>query len=37
MLTDDDNAVSLYDYTSILYKAVQELTAKVEELENGKS
>ena len=34
MLTDDDNAVSLYDYTSILYKAVQELTEKVEELQN---
>ena len=33
MLTDDDNAVSLYDYTSILYKAVQELTEKVEELQ----
>lgn len=32
MLTDDDNAVSLYDYTSILYKAVQELSNKVEEL-----
>ena len=34
MLTDDDNAVSLYDYTSILYKAVQELSAQVEELQN---
>ena len=37
MLTDDDNAVSLYDYTSILYKAVQELIEEVEKLKNGKS
>ncbi|MFL2042991.1 phage tail spike protein [Weissella hellenica] len=34
MLTDDDNAVSLYDYTSILYKAVQELSEQVKELKN---
>ena len=34
MLTDDNNAVSLYDYTSILYKAVQELSAQVEELQS---
>ena len=34
MLTDDDNAVSLYDYTSILYKAVQELSEQVKELQN---
>lgn len=34
MLTDDDNAVSLYDYTSILYKAVQELSEQVKELQD---
>ena len=37
LLTEDKHAVSLYDYTSVLYKAVQELTEEVEKLKNGKS
>src|SRR5699024_5031365 len=37
LLTEDQHAVSLYDYTSVLYKAVQELIEEVEKLKNGKS
>lgn len=32
--TDDDKSISLYDYTSVLYKAVQELSQQVKELQN---
>lgn len=32
--TDDDKSISLYDYTSVLYKAVQELSAQVKELQD---
>ena len=34
LLSDDGKFINIYDYTSILYKAVQELTEKVEELQN---
>lgn len=37
VLSDDGKFINIYDYTSVLYKAVQELSAKVEGLENGKS
>lgn len=37
LLTDDGKFVSLYDYTSVLYKAVQQLTKKVEMLENERT
>ena len=32
--TNDGKSISLYDYTSVLYKAVQELSAQVKELQN---
>src|SRR5699024_10549217 len=35
--SDYNKTISLYDYTSVLYKAVQELTEEVEKLKNGKS
>ena len=35
--TNDGKAISLYDYTSVLYKAVQELSQQVKELQDGRS
>ncbi|MGX7027682.1 gp58-like family protein, partial [Weissella paramesenteroides] len=37
LLTDDKKFVSIYDYTSVLYKAVQELSAEIEALKNERS
>jgi phage minor structural protein len=37
ILTDDKKFVSIYDYTSILYKAVQELSQEVEDLKNERA
>lgn len=37
ILTDDKKFVSIYDYTSVLYKAVQELSQEVEDLKNERA
>lgn len=37
VLTDDKKFVSIYDYTSVLYKAVQELSQEVEDLKNERA
>lgn len=37
LLTDDKKFVSIYDYTSVLYKAVQELSQEIEVLKNERS
>ena len=37
LLSDDGKFINIYDYTSVLYKAVQELIEEVEKLKNGKS
>ncbi|MCW0953241.1 phage tail protein [Weissella ceti] len=37
ILSPDEKGVSLYDYTSVLYKAVQQLTKKVEMLEDERT
>ena len=34
VLSDDGKFINIYDYTSVLYKAVQELSAQVKELQN---
>src|SRR5699024_992521 len=34
LLSDDGKFINIYDYTSVLYKAVQELSAQVKELQN---
>ncbi|KAA8445047.1 phage tail spike protein [Weissella paramesenteroides] len=37
LLSDDGKFVSIYDYTSVLYKAVQELSQEIEALKNERS
>lgn len=37
LLSDDDKSISLYDYTSVLYKAVQELSQQVKELQDERT
>ena len=34
LLSDDGKFINIYDYTSVLYKAVQELSTQVKELQN---
>ena len=34
LISDDGKFINIYDYTSVLYKAVQELSAQVKELQN---
>lgn len=34
LLSDDGKFINIYDYTSVLYKAVQELSAQVKEFQN---
>lgn len=34
LLSDDGKFINIYDYTSVLYKAVQELSVQVKELQN---
>lgn len=37
LLSDDGKFINIYDYTSVLYKAVQELSAQVKELQDERS
>lgn len=37
LLTEDGKGITLYDYTSVLYKAVQELSQEVEDLKNERA